>query len=261
MGSQATDVGRKNPCSPRIGSRWWVKTLGTLRWQHTEWKWSPQAGEHLNQSQLLRPVTIRNAYKWIFFSPPFSTHFALCCLLCSACASAIRVLQLTVQKRQDAVLHGWALSCCCCCLTSLANLCSISRFFAFDSFRALSSLSLASVSFSCLSTQYSSFSSTFCNGTEWGLAGDKERQGKGLLLWHACSQDGGKNAIRSARPVFPSQPSLESITTLGVMITCWGPPWGQQHWTGYEGRLDWAFRGAWRMAMHWGLHLCTILVK
>lgn len=73
------------------------------------------------------------------------------------------LLRVRVGESWSAVLHGPALSCCCH-LTSSASLCSTSRFFAFDAFRASSSSSLASVSFSYLSTQYSSFSSTFCVG-------------------------------------------------------------------------------------------------
>lgn len=73
------------------------------------------------------------------------------------------LLRVRVGESWNVVLHGPALSHCCR-LTSSASLCSTSKFFAFDAFRASSSSSLASVSFSYLSTQYSSFSSTFCVG-------------------------------------------------------------------------------------------------
>lgn len=57
--------------------------------------------------------------------------------------------------------------CDAAALTSLARLFSSSKLFVFAAFRACSSSSLASMSFSYLSTHCSSFSSTFCEGTEW----------------------------------------------------------------------------------------------
>lgn len=89
----------------------------------------------------------------------------------------VLVAYLNDGRRKPGCSFAW-LSTEMLLLTSLASLCSISKLFAFDAFRASSSSSLASVSFSYLSTQYSSFSSTFCMGIEWCSARYKECTGE-----------------------------------------------------------------------------------
>lgn len=119
-------------------------------------------------------------------------------------------------KRGDAVLRGSALRCCC--LTSLARLFSSSKLFAFAAFRAFSSSSLASMSLSYLSTQCSSFSSTFCMGTEWRSAWYKECTGERFAtgVWPPF-----RMVVNFAWSAFPPGLNPERIKAQGLVINHW----------------------------------------
>lgn len=83
------------------------------------------------------------------------------------------------------ILHGWTLRCCWC-LTSLAYLCMVSKFSAFNDLRSCSSSSFAAVSLLYFSIQYSSFSFTICMGREWCSAWCKECTGERFAItWPA----------------------------------------------------------------------------